>query len=62
MRDAMLLSVALGGLPAVLLVVAFGPRPPDGPGFLVWLVAPWGVGWASAALFYRLVQAFRSRR
>jgi hypothetical protein len=62
MKEQRLLSMMLGGVPVVLLIVAFGPRPPAGTGFLVWLAALVVIGWVGTALFYSLVQVFKSDR
>jgi hypothetical protein len=60
-RDVLGFSAFLGGMPAVLLVVVFGPPAPAGPGFLVWLAALGGIGWAATGLLYNVLLLFRRR-
>jgi hypothetical protein len=52
----------LGGVPAVLLVLALGPGPPDGPGLVVWAFAIMAIGWCATAVVYSVIQAFRTQR
>lgn len=58
-RRLLIVSQLLGGLPSILLVTAFGPPPPEGPGLFVWLFALVVIGWFGAAVAYCLSMAFR---
>jgi hypothetical protein len=61
-RRLLIVSQLLGGLPAILLVIGFGPPPPKGPGLFVWLFALVVIGWFGAAVVYSLIMAFKARR
>jgi hypothetical protein len=57
-----LFSTMLGGVPAVLLVVALGPHPSTAVGLAIWFAALVVIGLAGTGLLYNLLQAFRSYR
>jgi hypothetical protein len=60
-RKLRLLTVAVGGVPAVVLVSHFVPQPADEFWAGLWIVVLWVIGWAVSELLYRLLSASRGR-
>jgi hypothetical protein len=57
----LLVSIALGGVPAILLALQLWPQTPSRVEWLIWCVALGLIGWIGTWVVYGLVDWFRSK-